>query len=134
MRSKRRDYRAEYARGIDRGLASGLTRAQARGHPGLNQGLASGLPLPTSNWRKLKSGFRAIKGGKSLTVVAKELRVSPERLRRYFRERDVDEGRGPGRGGSNVSLRRSVSRFPRPRSRQIRGPPTRDEKKVRPAP
>jgi hypothetical protein len=94
MAARKRDYRAEYARRIARGLATGLTRSQARGHPGPTQSLASG-PSPSIVYSpQLEAGFRAIKDGKSLSAAAKEVHVSPERLRRYLRGQGIAERRG----------------------------------------
>ena len=61
---KRRDYQAEYNRRMARGMAAGLTKAQARGH----------APKPAA---------KALRDGASLTASARSAHVSPERLRRY---------------------------------------------------
>jgi hypothetical protein len=94
MPGRRRDYRAEYARRIASGLRKGLTRAQARGHPGPSQTLASQPLKPVAYSRQLEAGFNAIREGKSLTGAAKAVHVSPERLRRYLRGQGIAERRG----------------------------------------
>lgn len=94
MATRKRDHRAEYARRIAHGLAKGLTRAQARGHPAPSQALAS-TPTPSVPYEpRLEAGFRWIKDGKSLTAAAKDAHVSPERLRRYVQGQRIAERRG----------------------------------------
>jgi hypothetical protein len=73
-----RDYKAEYARRIARGVARGIPRVQARGHA---------RPTATSIYdRTLESGLHRMREGKSLVQAAKEIHVSPERLRRYVEQ------------------------------------------------
>lgn len=94
MPQRSRDYQAEYARRIVAGLKKGLTRAQARGHPGPSQGLASGSRRLVSYSRQLEAGFQAMREGKPLTTAAREIHVSPERLRRYVNDQGIGERRG----------------------------------------
>jgi hypothetical protein len=94
MPKRKRDYKAEYARRIGRGLAKGLTRAQARGHPAPAQALASNPTSIAPYDPRLEVGFRWIKDGKSLSAAAKEAHVSPERLRRYVQGQRIAERRG----------------------------------------
>jgi hypothetical protein len=94
MPRRERDYRAEYARRIARGRAKGLSRSQARGHPLAGQALASQPEAEPAYSRQLEAGYRAIKDGKSLIAAAKEVHVSPERLRRYLRGQGIAERRG----------------------------------------
>jgi hypothetical protein len=78
-----RDYQAEYARRIARGLAKRLSRSQARGHPRKGE-----LPIsPKFHTQainpKLDAGLKALRQKKGLTAAAREAHVAPERLRRY---------------------------------------------------
>jgi hypothetical protein len=91
---RKRDYPAEYARRIARGWAMGLSRSQARGHPAAGEALAGQPQAPPAYSRQLEAGYRAIRDGKSLTAAAKEIHVSPERLRRYLRGQAIAERRG----------------------------------------
>lgn len=91
MTGKKRDYRAEYARRIDKGTQRGLTRSQARGHPSAGQSLVSQPSQRPTYSPRLEAGFKALQKGRSLTSAAKEIHVSPERLRRYLRESGIAE-------------------------------------------
>ena len=94
MAAKTRDYQAEYARRIETGRQKGLTRSQARGHPSSGQSLASQPVKRPQSDPRLEAGFKAIQKGRSLTAAAKELHVSPERLRHYLRESKIAERKG----------------------------------------
>ena len=89
MVQRKRDYRAEYARRILQGAARGLTRSQSRGHPKPRETLATGPAAVPSFNRQLEAGFKAVEKGKTLTAAAKEIHVSPERLRRYLSEQRI---------------------------------------------
>ncbi len=94
MTARKRDYRAEYARRIERALRKGLSRSQARGHARptelpIRQGTA-----PSAYSRQLETGLREIKGGRSLTAAARDIHVAPERLRRYIVNSGIAEKRG----------------------------------------
>jgi hypothetical protein len=94
MLGGKRNYKAEYARRIAHGLAKGRTRAQSRGHPGPGQPLAKTGTVAAPYNRRLETGFKAIREGKTLTAAAKEIQVSPERLRHYLRGQGIAERRG----------------------------------------
>ena len=84
---KPRDYKAEYARRMAKGLAQGLTRNQARGHPGIGERPVSRLqePSPSPAYDpRLEEGLRAMLQGKRLREAARYAHVAPERLRHYI--------------------------------------------------
>ena len=88
MAKRQRDYRAEQARRIRNGLAKGLTRTQARGHAKAGETPASKIGKETKRVKPdgmLEGALLAMRGGKSLTIAAKEARVSRERLASYIR-------------------------------------------------
>jgi transposase-like protein len=73
-----------YARRIARGLAKGLTRAQARGHaPPKKRRKRTG---PTELVRRLEAALKDMKNGMSLKDAARKHGVAPETLRRYISE------------------------------------------------
>ena len=83
---KPRDFKAEYARRIERGITRGLSRRQARGHPGAKERTASGevkRDVELTEQRRLERGVRRMRAGTSLTKAARNAHVSPERLRHY---------------------------------------------------
>jgi len=76
---RKRDYKAEYRRRIERGIAKGLTRSQARGHPkATEKPVRKPKPIPDD---KLQISLRDLRKGHGLAHAAKQIRVSPERLR-----------------------------------------------------
>jgi hypothetical protein len=94
MARRKRDFAKEYYSRITRGTQRGLTRSQARGHPGPGERLVSQPTKPSSYSRQLEAGFKAIREGKPLAAAAREIHVSSERLRRYLREQGIAERRG----------------------------------------
>lgn len=97
-RSKRiRDFKAEYRARIARGLASGKSRAQARGHA-----KASDMPdAKVSGFfdkkDKLEQALRLMRKGVSQKDAAKAFGVSAERLRRYQKQYAPKSRREGGR-------------------------------------
>ena len=93
MIRRQRDYKAEYAKRIARGLNGGLTRSQARGHPkAAEPPIRNKSAVPFT--RELEEGLREVKRGKSLTESARAVHVSPERLRRYLASSGIAEKKG----------------------------------------
>lgn len=68
MARRQRDYRAEYARRIAKGLAEGKTRAQARGH-GADTAKGFGVGRDISPQR-LESYLGSLKDSRSVKLVA----------------------------------------------------------------
>ena len=79
----KRNYKDEYAHRLARAFATGLSRAQARGHGKTPLKPKAGKAL-SSNQRFLEKGVKLIKSGSSLNSAARELHVAPERLRNYI--------------------------------------------------
>src|SRR5215211_7693724 len=84
--ARKRDYKAEYRRRIERGRVRGLTRSQARGHARAGERSVSG-PRPHRNDPRLLKGIRLLdRPGYTFDRAAREARVSTERLRSYAHE------------------------------------------------
>lgn len=82
---RKRDYKAEYKRRIERGLAKGYSLSQARGHPtSKEKHVGKTRPIPAE---KFQISLKALRSGKSLKDAAREIRVSPERLRNQAKAR-----------------------------------------------
>lgn len=89
---KRRDYKAEYARRIDRGVSKGLTKSQARGHgPAKPVSTTEGAKVYN---RRLETGIKEIRSGKSLSKAARSIAVAPERLRKYVKQTGIGKKKG----------------------------------------
>src|SRR5260370_41951477 len=88
----KRDYKAEYGRRIERGLAEGLSKKQARGHGPYN-------PQPGARSkrydRRLETGLKEIRSGEPLSKAARSIAVAPERLRNYVEQTGVAKKQGP---------------------------------------
>lgn len=81
-----RDYKAEYDRRIRNALARGLTRSQARGHPGAFLSYASERQPTRARSkpdRQLEEAIKAVRAGESLSAAARQARVGRERLAAY---------------------------------------------------
>src|SRR5262245_54747571 len=89
--AKKRDYKAEYKRRIERGQAKGLSRSEARGH---GKPRSSGARQKAETFkfdRRLEEGLKTMRGGKSLWQAAKSINVAPERLQGYVEQAGVAE-------------------------------------------
>lgn len=95
MVKRKRDFRAEYRRRVAKAFAKGLSRSQARGHPKAGEAAISdnhrGYPIEDV---RLQLGLRLLQQGRPLTAVAKEIHVSPERLRTYGSRKKAIEKKG----------------------------------------
>lgn len=83
MAKRRRDFKAEYQKRIQRGLARGLSLSQARGHPKPGEAsVRTGERAPSSN-PKIEAAVKLLRAGKSQSAAAQEAGVTAERLRRF---------------------------------------------------
>ncbi len=95
MVKRKRDFKAEYRRRIERALAKGLSKAQARGHRRATEARgAKSRAEKALEDAKLQMGLRYLRKEKSFSKAAKEAHISPERLRTYAEERGIIEKRG----------------------------------------
>jgi len=72
-----------YERRVARGLAKGLSRSQARGHPRPGEHPISVRAAERKPDQKLLRAVGALRETGSLTEAARRARISPERLRRF---------------------------------------------------
>jgi len=121
MSRKERDFQAEYRRRIERAATRGLSRSQARGHPKATEGHVSRKPAKPLESERLQFGLRSLGRGKSLAETARELRVSPERLRHHLSSLNVTEKRGR-RWVVKDDLQRTVQVYSDGRSKVITVP------------
>ena len=85
-RPRRRNFKAEYASRVERALAKGKTLSQARGHARAGE---RQKPMTAPLIRADVAEEQAIKlmtKGATLKAAASEMKVPPERLRRYLKE------------------------------------------------
>lgn len=88
--ARQRKYDEEYRLRIERGLAKGKTRAEARGHP---LGKRSKAVKPKSD-AKIETAVLAMNIGAPLTAAAKAAHVSPERLRYFIKSTGIGRRKG----------------------------------------
>jgi hypothetical protein len=78
-----RDFKAEYARRKNQGLAKGLTLSQVRGHPKAGEKTISSRAPPVAWPDRLKQFFLSdLRQNRNLREAAKRAGVSPERAKR----------------------------------------------------
>ena len=90
--SRKRDFRAEYARRVASAAARGLSRSQARGHARASE--APAKPRPIASDDKLEAALRELRQSGNRDAAAKAARVAPERFRRFLAENVEVQGRG----------------------------------------
>lgn len=89
---RQRDYKAEYLRRIQTGAAKGLSRSQSRGHPKAKE---KNIRKPRAiSEEAFQISLKALRSGKTLAEAAKEIRVSPERLRNQAKARKAIKQQG----------------------------------------
>ncbi len=87
-----RDYKAEYQRRLERGRGKGLSRSQSRGHPKAKEkNIRKPRPI---NDAAFQISLKALRSGKTLAEAAREIRVSPDRLRNQAQARGAIKQRG----------------------------------------
>lgn len=89
-----RDYQAEYRRRLERAAKAGLSRSQARGHPKVTEAFVSKRPIRPLDDARLQLGLGLLRREKSIAETARELGVSPERLRHELNRIGATEKRG----------------------------------------
>jgi len=115
MAARRRDYRAEYLRRIERALARGLSRSQGRGHARSGE-----APIKRSSAQsdaKLEEALRKLRETNNQVLAAKRAGVVPERFRRFVREHGL--AHREGRRWAFTDLRSQVRVISKGRVRMI---------------
>jgi hypothetical protein len=94
-KSKRnRNYRQEYQARIARGLASGKSRSQARGHARASDLPKRESPLPIDKQNKLEKALKLMKQGATQKQAARLVGVSAEILRRFQKQNTISRRQG----------------------------------------
>ena len=95
MVKRKRDFKAEYKRRKARGLAMGFSLAQARGHRRASEAKVERRKAEkVLEDAKFQIGLRFLRKEKSFSKAAREVHISPERLRTYAVEKGIVEKRG----------------------------------------
>jgi hypothetical protein len=91
---RKRDYRREYQTRIARGMASGKSRSQARGHASAIDLPKRESPLPIDRQNKLEKALKLMKQGASQKQAAKAVGLSAETLRRFQKQNTTSRREG----------------------------------------
>jgi hypothetical protein len=90
---RKRNYKQEYQARIERGLASGKSRSQARGHARASD-LPHASPLPFEKENALEKALMLMKQGGTQKQAAKAAGVSTETLRRFQKQNTTSRREG----------------------------------------
>jgi hypothetical protein len=94
-KSKRiRDFKKEYLARIARGLASGKSRSQARGHARASDLPRLETPFPFDKANALENALKLLKQGATQKQAAKSVGVSAETLRRFQKKNTASRREG----------------------------------------
>jgi hypothetical protein len=91
---RKRNYAKEYLIRINRGLATGKSRSQARGHARAADLPGDASPQPFRRSEPLEGALKLMKKGVSQRNAAKQAGVSPETLRRFQKANTTSHRRG----------------------------------------
>jgi hypothetical protein len=118
-KSKRnRDYKREHQARIVRGLASGKSRSQARGHARASDLLKPASPLPIDKKNKLEKALKLMRRGATQKQAARSVGVSAETLRRFQKQNTASRREG-GRWIINDERPVTVAMATRGRQRDV---------------
>ena len=90
--TRRRDFKAEYARRIASASRRGLSRSQGRGHARSSE--PSLRPKPIASDERLEAALRLLRQSGRQGKAAKEAGVAPERFRRFLRQNALADRKG----------------------------------------
>jgi hypothetical protein len=90
---RKRDFRAEYQRRLQRASARGLSRSQARGHARAGEDRVR-VKTSISNDERLEAALKLLRNVNTQGLAAKSAGVSPERFRRFLKENSLAERQG----------------------------------------
>src|SRR5262245_35946057 len=82
---RKRDYTAEYARRIERGLKRGWSRSKARGHGKIPRRRRKTSPRTYGD--KFELALKALRLSNNQRIAARSGRISPKRFRQFLREK-----------------------------------------------
>jgi hypothetical protein len=94
MTKRKRNYRAEYQRRVQRGKTKGLSLSQSRGHPKIREDFIQPKRKRIPDRQKIQIALSELAGGKTLKESAHSVGLTVERFKNFISREGIAERQG----------------------------------------